>query len=132
MVTETFREQAYTISRNVGVARQQVVVLPGDFPYWPEEQARAYAQWAVEELTQALTQMKPPVEKKAVVEETTELPPRVGLISNIEDLDRVQALFAQKQWTDGLPIVVPTEARVQAMMGAVQRQPSEVVGLLAP
>ncbi|MBI2936366.1 MAG: hypothetical protein HYY31_06145 [Chloroflexi bacterium] len=132
MLTEPWRDQAYALVRNMGSARGQVVTLPADFAQWPGERARSYAPRVLEQVEQALTRSKEPAHTKATVKLTTETVGQVSLVGSIEDLDRVQALFAQKQWTDGLPIVVPTEARVQAMLGAVQRPPSDVVGLLAP
>ena len=37
-------------------------------------------------------------------------------------------LFLDNHWTDMLPIVLPTEARVAAMLGGTSRKPDEVVG----
>jgi hypothetical protein len=42
-----------------------------------------------------------------------------------EDLER---LFLDNHWTDGLPIVLPTEERVAAMLACTHRQPDEMVG----
>lgn len=50
----------------------------------------------------------------------------------VADLEVVQELFQHNHWTDGLPIVVPTQERVRAMMSAINRQPHEVVAFLAP
>ncbi len=52
----------------------------------------------------------------------------------IEAADHSEAieLFYARGWTDGLPVVPPTEERVEAMLSAVNRDPGEVVGILAP
>jgi hypothetical protein len=42
-----------------------------------------------------------------------------------EDLHR---LFLERHWTDNLPIVLPTQERVAAMLAATKRAPDEVVG----
>jgi hypothetical protein len=42
-----------------------------------------------------------------------------------EDLER---LFLENHWTDGLPIVLPTEERVAAMLAGTHRLPGEIVG----
>lgn len=47
-----------------------------------------------------------------------------------DDLIAAMELFDERGWTDGLPIVPPTEARVLAMLGAVQRAPGEIIGRL--
>jgi len=43
----------------------------------------------------------------------------------------IEHFFAQP-WSDGLPVVPPTEPLVRQMLGAVDRDPDEVVGLVAP
>jgi hypothetical protein len=40
--------------------------------------------------------------------------------------------FLNKQWSDGLPVVTPTEQRVQWMLEGTQRHPDEVVGRIPP
>ena len=42
--------------------------------------------------------------------------------------DNLHRLFLDNRWTDMLPIVLPTEARVAAMLSATRRQPDEIVG----
>ena len=40
--------------------------------------------------------------------------------------------FLGKEWSDGLPVVTPTEARVQWMLTGTQRDPEEIVGRVPP
>jgi hypothetical protein len=40
--------------------------------------------------------------------------------------------FLEKQWSDGLPVVTPTEARVQHMLTGTHRSPDEAVGNIPP
>ena len=42
--------------------------------------------------------------------------------------DNLHRLFLENRWTDMLPIVLPTEARVAAMLAATRRKPDEIVG----
>jgi hypothetical protein len=46
--------------------------------------------------------------------------------------DHLQQLFLDNGWTDFQPIVLPTEARVAAMLEGTRRSPDEVVGRLRP
>ena len=46
--------------------------------------------------------------------------------------DEVNEYFYDQGWTDGLPIVPPTEERVAAMLAYTDRAPAEVVGEIAP
>jgi hypothetical protein len=40
--------------------------------------------------------------------------------------------FLEKAWSDGLPVVTPTEARVQRMLAGTRRAPDEVIGNIPP
>src|SRR6266487_5238356 len=51
--------------------------------------------------------------------------PRLVEPDTAENLER---LFLERHWTDGLPIVLPTEERVAAMLAATRRKADEVVG----
>ncbi len=42
--------------------------------------------------------------------------------------DNLHRLFLERRWTDFLPIVLPTEERVAAMLAGTRRKPEEVVG----
>src|SRR5260370_32195688 len=46
-----------------------------------------------------------------------------------EDL---RQLFLEKNWTDKLPIILPTEERVAAMLAHTSHKPDEVVGHMRP
>ncbi len=47
----------------------------------------------------------------------------------LADDDEVQQLFRDRGWTDGLPVVAPTPARVQAMLEWAAMPPEHVVGI---
>lgn len=40
--------------------------------------------------------------------------------------------FLEKEWSDGLPVVTPTEARLARMLSGTQRDPDEVIGRVPP
>jgi hypothetical protein len=46
--------------------------------------------------------------------------------------DEIDAHYQERGWTDGLPIVPPTEPRVRAFLAQTRRDPREVVGVLPP
>lgn len=46
-------------------------------------------------------------------------------------LDTIEMYF-EKGWTDGLPVVPPTEARVLEMLEGTKRKPDEVIGVIPP
>jgi len=47
------------------------------------------------------------------------------------NVDPVEYFF-DKEWSDGLPVVVPTAERLAAMLGATRRDPEEMIGLVPP
>src|SRR5918911_2624939 len=50
-----------------------------------------------------------------------------------EDVDAVNDYFYERGWTDGLPIVPPTQERVEAMLkGMAWRDPEELVSIVPP
>jgi hypothetical protein len=55
--------------------------------------------------------------------------PRLLEADTEENLDR---LFEENRWTDCLPIVLPTEARVEAMLKGTSHSPDTIVGRLRP
>jgi hypothetical protein len=46
--------------------------------------------------------------------------------------DNLHRLFEENHWTDFLPIVLPTEARVEAMLKGTSHSPEKIVGRLRP
>ena len=46
--------------------------------------------------------------------------------------EHLQQMFQDKLWTDGLPVILPTEAKVKAMLKGTSHKPDEVVGVMRP
>jgi hypothetical protein len=46
--------------------------------------------------------------------------------------DKAQAYFEALRWTGGVPVVLPTEERVAALLKGTSRRPAEVAGVMAP
>ncbi|MCA9506672.1 MAG: hypothetical protein KC616_26530, partial [Myxococcales bacterium] len=46
--------------------------------------------------------------------------------------DNLHRLFLESRWTDGLPVVLPTEARVEAMLKGTSVAPDKLVGHMRP
>jgi hypothetical protein len=46
--------------------------------------------------------------------------------------DNLQKMFLEKRMTDFMPIILPTEAKVNEMLKATSHQPDEVLGQMAP
>jgi hypothetical protein len=57
-------------------------------------------------------------------------PTRPRLLEPATEAD-LQRLFLENGWTDGLPIVLPTEERVAEMLTGTDRDPNEFVGMMS-
>ena len=49
-----------------------------------------------------------------------------------DSLDEINEYFYQRGWTDGLPIVPPTEDRVTKMLSGTTRNPQDILGRMPP
>ena len=47
-------------------------------------------------------------------------------------LDAVNRFFAERDWSDGIPVIPPTPAAVEQMLQGSRRQPQEVVMVMEP
>ncbi|HEV7802278.1 MAG TPA: UGSC family (seleno)protein, partial [Burkholderiales bacterium] len=48
------------------------------------------------------------------------------------DIDDFTEVAYAKGWTDGLPVLPPTEKKVTAMLDYIRRDPREVLGVVPP
>jgi hypothetical protein len=78
------------------------------------------------EVVDALTKPLTEQEKTPVRIHTSE---RSRLLNSNSD-DNLQRLFLENGWTDGLPIVIPTEERVAEMLTGTSHAPEEIVGYM--
>jgi hypothetical protein len=79
------------------------------------------------EVMEALTRPLDPEDLRGV--EFDRSAPRLVDPDTEESLHR---LFRENRWTDYLPIVLPTEERVEAMLAGTSHSPDEVVGQMRP
>ena len=47
-------------------------------------------------------------------------------------LSELNELFIEREWSEGLPVVPPTFARIEAFLKHTRRKPEEVIGVLLP
>ncbi|MDP6777754.1 MAG: UGSC family (seleno)protein [Candidatus Latescibacteria bacterium] len=81
----------------------------------------------MDEVIDALT--KPLTDAEAQGEAFDRSTPRLAPPDTEENLNQ---LFLEENWTDKLPIVMPTEERVAAMLAGTSHKPDEVVGRMRP
>ena len=92
----------------------------------PEDIDKGTAE-AMPKIVEALT--KPLTEHERAPKWVTKQPPRIAFKGNYEDVNR---FFYRNGWTDGLPIVPPTEEAVKEMMQGTDLPPDHVVAKVIP
>jgi hypothetical protein len=108
----------YTASPVIGVSSEVLYkkLLEGNDP----ETNRP----VIEEIIDVLT--RPQVIKKRQPAPVHAAGPREKYLSGAED--SLQQLFYDRGWTDGLPIILPTEERVERILKGTSHSPDEPVG----
>lgn len=81
----------------------------------------------MQELVDALTL---PLTEKEKNPEVVRKPRRPRLLP-LDTEDNLNRLFIENGWTDGLPIVLPTEERVAEMLTGTDHDPQEIVGRMS-
>jgi hypothetical protein len=57
---------------------------------------------------------------------------RAALFEAPDDFEAINRLYRERRWSDGLPIVPPTQERVERMLGQTRRARGEIVARIAP
>lgn len=133
--TSIFERLVRATALQKGMPRQRFVFVPQPVMGKSDEELRAYIDGAdpvtrrpvMHEVQDALTRPLSDEETRLVRYERTT--PRFVEPADEESLHR---LFLDQGWTDRLPIVLPSEERVAAMLAATSRKPDQVVGHMRP
>ena len=57
---------------------------------------------------------------------------RAVLFEALDDLDAINEMYYERGWTDGMPIIPPTEERVACMLRECRRAPGDTVATIPP
>lgn len=131
--TDKFVKVVQSVTRMGGLPQAALVFVPQPVMGQSEAQLRAYVEGndphsgrpVMQEIIEALTQPLPAAAEGGHERST----PRLVEPDTEENL---RALFERNRWTDYLPIVLPTEERVEAMLAGTGRRGDEVVGRMQP
>jgi hypothetical protein len=133
--TDKFDQVARSVATVNGMPGLRQVFLPQPVMGKTARQLRAYVDGkdpitgrpVMQEVIEGLT--RPFVDEDLKPLEFDRSTPRLCEPDTEENLHR---LFLEHGWTDMLPIVLPTEARVAAMLAGTHRRPDDVVGRMRP
>jgi hypothetical protein len=135
MQTDSFVEAVEAVAYANGMPRQRFVYIPQPVMGKTNAELRAYVDGnspvtgrpVMQDVIDALTQPLSEQDTRLVTFERST--PRLVEPDREENL---RQLFLEQHWTDCLPIVLPTEERVAAMLAGTSHAPDEVVGRLRP
>ena len=125
LTCEGFIGQAATTATGLGLPSLPVAIVPGHVDVQTVDELRANVLGVtVEGVVQGLT---------AAPEKATELvEPEPGEIVFEGMPDEINRFYYENGWSDGLPIVPPTAARVDEFLQATDRDADEQLGVLLP
>jgi len=127
IVSSGFDAMSRAVSRGLGIADVPIAVYPGVIPTDSAEVLEAKVR---EHLAPAVIAS---LTERSVSQGRSEAAePVPHEIVHSGDLESVQEYFTARGWTDGLPIIPPTKARVEQALRYSSRDPDEVIGVLAP
>jgi hypothetical protein len=125
LTCEGFLGQAATTAAGLGLPNLPVALVPGHVDVQQVEELRENVERVtVDGVVRGLTVA--PDESVGIVEPG---PTDVVFEGTFEDVNRV---FYENGWSDGLPIVPPTDARVRRFLRFTDRDADEVIGVLLP
>ena len=107
----------------MGYADLPIAVIPHPFGIRTRDEVRALAAECVDNIANLLCQPRKSTAGTARAPDST----RAELIEAPDDLMELNQLFINNRWSDGLPLIPPTDARVEAMLAATPYAPDHVV-----
>jgi hypothetical protein len=135
IVTIAFKDLAQTNCAKRGMPLQRISYTP--HPVWgkTDEQMYAYLDGndpvhnvpLMKEIVESLTRPLTADEMK-----TGTVTPPVGAPTFTDTADNLQQYFLDNGMTDTMPIIIPTQEKVDAMLKGTSHKPDEVVGKMTP
>jgi hypothetical protein len=136
IITRRFQKLVATIAYKKGMPNMRFTYVPHPIAGRTAEQCRQYlkdndpitGKPILDELIAALTTPLSAEDKETgfIVR-----PPRARLLEP-DTPSNLARMFNDNGWTDGLPIVLPTEERVAEMLKGTSHAPDEIVGTMRP
>ncbi len=120
--TDAFLSLAKATSAKHGLPHMPVALVPHPLGGIPAEAARAKADAILDEVLRGLTSDPAPPAATAAAGPT--------LMEAPDDLDQFQVWAMEHEWSDGLPVLPPTEARVAKVLG--RRAGDALIATLMP
>lgn len=127
LVTTAFVDLVKAVARKAGMPELRFNFVPHPVGGKSPAELREYSKGALAGIVAALTR---PLSEAELRTGALERP--VPRLLGAQSDDDLHALFLEAGWTDGMPVVLPTEARVAAMLKGTSHAPQEMVGKMRP
>jgi hypothetical protein len=128
LANQNFLNDAHSAASSKDMPVVRVVPLSVPCECSDSEQVETGVNAAINEIIAALTTPLTNEEKSPKSKEP-EHPPRIVFKGNLEEVNH---FFYKRGWTDGLPIIPPTEAAVAEMLTGTDLPPDYLVGQMVP
>jgi hypothetical protein len=135
IVTIAFKDLAQTNCAKRGMPLQRISYTP--HPVWGKTDEQMYAYLDGNDPVHNTPLMKEIVDslvRPVTAEEmkTGTVTPPVGAPTFTDTADNLQQYFLDNGMTDTMPIIIPTQEKVDAMLKGTSHKPDEVVGKMTP
>jgi hypothetical protein len=135
VITQAFPDLTRKFAWKKGIPGLRFTFVPHPFANRSIEVHRKYLEGddpinkrpVISGIVDALTRSTSDEEKKTGIIERSM--PRLFKPDTPENLEQ---LFLEKGWTDGLPIILPTEERVAEILTGTSHKPDEIIGRMQP
>jgi hypothetical protein len=135
MVTIAFHDLAESNAASRGVPDLRICYTP--HPVWGKTDAQMYAYLEGDDpvthkplMPEVISALTRPLSAKD--KQTGEMTPSTGPKTFTDTADNLQKYYMDNGMTDFMPIVIPTEEKVAAMLKGTSHSPDEMVGELTP
>ena len=119
-----FHRQAQAVARGMGFPGINLALYPGAIETHSEAELKANIAGLFDSMVDAWTK---PVKEDAAGKAAIPKPTDIVFKGSF---DEVNDFFYRSKWTDGLPVVPPTKAKVDAMLRMTERDPDETIAIL--
>ena len=123
-----FSDQAKLAAQIAGVMMPRIAVYPGAFSaHTQDELLKNTEKFLYPQIIKALTTPFSETEKSAAIPNNTA---KEFVYKGC--LDEINLYFTQNGWTDGLPVIPPTPARVAEFLKYTDHAPDDVIAVIPP
>ena len=132
VVTEEFLTLALTEARSRGMADLPLIRVPHPVGTLAADSLRSLAEHMVDSIIAQLVRGEVKASPSSAA-----IPSAIGDDSNLTltvpgDPAEMFCLFAERGWTDGLPVLPPTPSAVERMIAARGQERGSVLGVIPP